>query len=138
MIHKLLKILATSLILFPIIGWGFLGGVAGQSSNLASPDFHLDASRFFPTGGDDDDLNSSEGLENINVLLEGKTPVIVLLMGTMATIVIVIGGIMLTTASGKAENAGKAKTIITTAIIAMIIGLGAYVIIAFLGNFIDV
>lgn len=59
-------------------------------------------------------------------------------MGTLATLVIVIGGVMLTTASGKAENAGKAKTIITTAIIAVVIGLGAYVIIAFLGNFIDV
>ena len=41
-------------------------------------------------------------------------------------------------ATGKADLAEKAKGIITTALIALVAGLCAYVFIAVIGNFLDV
>lgn len=66
-----------------------------------------------------------------------RTPVLIILVATFATVMIVIGGIVLISASGKEDLAQKGKGIIVTAILALIFGLGAYVIVAVVANFID-
>jgi len=96
----------------------------------------FNASEFFPTAWDDGG-EPAEGLENINNMVDMRTPVLVILIATFATVMIVIWATVLVAASGKQELAQKWKSIITTAILGLLIWLAAYVIVAVLANFID-
>lgn len=66
----------------------------------------FDASEFFPTAGTRGQ-EPAEGIENVKTVLKMRTPVLIILVATFATVMIIVGGIFLVLASGKEDMAEK-------------------------------
>jgi hypothetical protein len=70
------------------------------------------------------DTSAADAIKNvINVLLY--------VLGAVAVIVIVIGGIMYTTSGGESANVTKAKNMILYAVVGLVVALLAYAIVNF-------
>ena len=100
-------IISSLILLLPVAGLAFTVGTSG-SSDLGSTDFMFNASQFFPTAGKDG-KEPAKGLDNIDEILKLRTPVLVILMASIATLMVIAGGITLVAATGKADLAEKAK-----------------------------
>jgi hypothetical protein len=81
-------------------------------------------------GGDDPGMDLDASLKNIvNILLY--------LLGAIAVIMIVIGGIRYATANGEASSIKSAKDTILYAVIGLIVAIMAYAIVNFFVNAFD-
>lgn len=64
--------------------------------------------------------------EDIVAVLEGITVWLYTIVGTLAILMLIIGGIMYMTAGGDEEKVGKAKNVLKYAVIGLVIALLAY------------
>lgn len=82
-----------------------------------------------------DEINESGGAENFIATKTGRVIGQVLsFLGVIFLILMIVGGIQWMTAAGNQERVAKAKQLITSAIIGLVIVFSAYAITAFIGT----
>ncbi len=113
------------LLILGLIGLPLAGAVSvGQTVSAAVDPIDSIKNGYTRAGGDADNGNLSAGIKNVvNILL--------FVIGIIAVIVIIIGGIRYTTSGGDSGQVSGAKNTILYAIIGLIIAILAYAIVNF-------
>lgn len=102
------------------------------ADNLISNVFYkVDLTRYPSVGGAQPGIDTAQGLKEI----VGVTNIVVSIVGPLAILMLVAGGIMYITAAGKEETMNKAKRLIVVTLIGIIIIYGAFAIVStFIGG----
>lgn len=88
--------------------------------------YKIDMSRYPGTGGVEPTIDPARGVSEI----VGFTNFIVSIVGPIAVLVMLAGGVMYMTAAGNQENMDKAKRMIFTALIGIVLMYGAFAIVS--------
>lgn len=100
--------------------FGFLAdasGIIGEGAKKACP---VDAAGV-----------SQCGVSNVNSLFSSITSILLFLVGAIAVVMIIVGGLKYVLSAGEAKATGDAKNTILYAVIGLVIALAAYSIINF-------
>lgn len=84
-----------------------------------------------PVGGNDGEIDIPSGTTG-DVLFGGILNIIYFVVGATAVIMLIVGGLMYVVSAGNQETAKKAKGIITSSVIGLIIVLLAFTITQFI------
>jgi hypothetical protein len=88
--------------------------------------YNIDLTKYPSTGGAQPGVNAAKGVQEI----VGFTNLVVSIVGPLAILVLIAGGIMYMTAAGDESKMGKAKKLIFGALLGIIIIYGAFAIVS--------
>ncbi|MBP7823392.1 hypothetical protein KA050_03515 [Candidatus Gracilibacteria bacterium] len=106
-----------------------------SNSLLGTTSYTMELSEIFPTPSR---LTTDNGIENISDYIIAMIPLVTTLMAIGATVMVVLGGFHMVLGGASSEQTEKGKGILKDAIIGLLMGLLAYVIIMTLGNILGV
>ena len=123
-------------IIFSLIFFGFLGLTCSNVSATTNDNYGLDTA----AGNNDDKLGYGNKLANEQAMQEVSGMIgkalggILALTGIIFFALMIYGGILWMTASGNEEQTKKAMSVITAAVVGIIIVASAYAITAYVGD----
>ncbi len=106
-----------------------------SNSLLGTTSYTMELSEIFPTPSR---LTTDNGIENISDYIIAMIPLVTTLMAIGATVMVVLGGFHMVLGWASSEQTEKWKGILKDAIIGLLMGLLAYVIIMTLWNILGV
>lgn len=109
--------------------------VSAFTGNIGSTSYTFNPNTIFPTQSK---LPTDKGVDNVIGYATGMVPLLTTLMAIGATLMVVLGGFYMVLGGASSEQTEKWKWIIKDALVGMLIGLFAYVIIVTLWNILDI
>lgn len=109
--------------------------LTGTGWNIGTVNYHLNPNTLFPTQSK---LPTDKGVDNVIGYAVGMVPLLTTLMAIGATLMVVLGGFYMVLGGASSEQTEKWKWIIKDALVGVLIGLLAYVIIVTLWNLLDI
>lgn len=100
---------------------------ATSTADIGSVRYTFDPMEIFPTTRPQ--IPTDKGVDNIIDYLLGMVPVFTTFMAIAATLMIILGGFYMVMGGANSEQTEKGKGIIKDALVGIIVGLLAYVII---------
>lgn len=97
--------------------------------------FSIDEAHEGTTAADLEAEAAAKGTSPIGVLILRAINILMLLIGTFAFVMIIIGGVMFATAGGEESSIDRGKAILTQAIFGLVIAFMSYMIVAFIQSF---
>lgn len=110
----------------------------GFTSDISKESFTVKVNDWFPSMSSKADSASNKGIENIPALIESIIPLLTTMMAIGATLMVIWWGFHMVLWGASPDQTEKWKGIMKDALIGLVLGLLAYVIIAFLWNILSI
>lgn len=114
------------MLLVPMLGFAVVAGVPAADANAVACDPNNPS-----VGSGAQCAKSDDQKSNVNVVIKDITNVLLFIIGAVAVIMIIIGGIRYTTSNGDSSQVTAAKNTILYGVIGVIIALLAFAIVNF-------
>lgn len=119
----------------------FLGKVYAQGSFLSgsgeidTPNYMFDVGKIFPSPRE---MPGDQGIDNVIEYIIAMIPLLTTLMAVGAVLMVILWGFQMVLWGAKTEQTEKGKSIMKDALMGLLFGLLAYVIITTLWNILDI
>jgi len=117
-----LKMIIANILLLPVLGLGIV---------LSVPTASVSASCAVSVQGGANCAKSDDQKSNVGVVIKDITNVLLFIIGAVAVIMIILGGIRYTTSNGDASQVTSAKNTILYGVVGVVIALLAFAIVNF-------
>jgi hypothetical protein len=111
------------------------GGVFAFTGELGKTDYKFPMEDIFPTPRN---IKTDQGIDNIREYIVAMIPFLTTLMAVWAVLMVIFWGFNMVMGGADSEQTEKGKGIIKDALIGILVGLLAYVIITTLWNILDI
>ncbi|MBP6921237.1 hypothetical protein KBB89_01680 [Candidatus Gracilibacteria bacterium] len=122
-------------VLFLILGYFTTFSASAFTQDIGKTSFTFNVGSIFPAP---QRVGGNRGIDNIIEYIVSMIPLLTTLMAVGAVLMVILGGFQMVLGGANSEQTEKGKGIIKDAIIGLLFGLLAYVIITTLGNILDV
>ncbi|MBP7806715.1 hypothetical protein KA057_03470 [Candidatus Gracilibacteria bacterium] len=109
--------------------------VQAFTGNIGNPKYTFDVDSIFPSP---QKVPGDNGVDNVIDYIVAMIPLLTTLMAVGAVIMVIFGGFQMVIGGANSEQTEKGKSIIKDALMGLLFGLLAYVIITTLGNILDI
>lgn len=83
-------------------------------------------------------LNEKDGTSSVTKIILRAIDLLIKLLGSVAMVIVIIGGLVLITAGSNEQSNDRAKEILQYGILGVVIALSAFIIITFINSFLSV
>jgi hypothetical protein len=115
--------------------FGSFWSIEAFTGNIGSPSYTFDVDTIFPSPSE---LPADNGIDNIMDYIIAMIPLLTTLMAVGAVIMVILGGFQMVLWGARTEQTEAGKTVIKDAIMGLLFGLLAYIIITTLWNILDI
>jgi len=115
--------------------FGPFWSVRAFTGNIGSPSYTFDVDSIFPSPSE---IPADNGIDNIMDYIIAMIPLLTTLMAVGAVIMVILGGFQMVLWGARTEQTEAGKTVIKDAIMGLLFGLLAYIIITTLWNILDI
>jgi hypothetical protein len=109
--------------------------VQAFTGNIGNPKYTFDVDSIFPSP---QKVPGDNGVDNVIDYIVAMIPLLTTLMAVWAVIMVIFGGFQMVIGGANSEQTEKGKSIIKDALMGLLFGLLAYVIITTLWNILDI